>query len=637
MGWNLRVAAVLTFILAAPRLARAADALTLVEVRLDPPTLHTLGIQLLIDDDDDRDAAVTVRWRAAGESAWRDGPPLFRVLPETFTGLAVPEQFAGSLFDLTPGTTYELELHAADPDGTDVTMSATGVTRPWPRDEPASKRLVQVADADQLRAALAAAQPGDVITLANGTYAGSFFSLSASGTEVDPIVLRGESATGVVIDGEGCDGCNLLEVYGSLVHVERMTFRNGQRAIRFLGATTGNVVRRVVIEDVVHGIGSAPGQSSFTICDNVVHGRLAWPLVYSDDGAAHADDQGIRVDGDGHVVCHNDIAGFGDPMINFAEGGVAYDFYGNEIHEIYGDGTELDRGQRNVRLFGNRFTNLYTAISIQPAHGGPVYVLRNTVVNVADEQIKLKSLGGTLEPSGVLIYHNTFLSPEVALNLQTPITQHNFVIANNLFVGPSPTAWGRTVDWTAAIDRGTFDANGYFPDEGFWFGTVGGTPRSYGSFAEAQAAGVEPRGVLLATPIFDGNVLAPAAYTELLAPADLPPSAASGARDVGLELPGINAGYVGAGPDLGAVEVGCPSRLYGPRPEGMETVTWPVDCAPGVGPGGPDAGPGGDGPDAGPGGGGADGCGCRVASRTPASAWPAALLLLAPLRRRRKW
>ena len=42
-------------------------------------------------------------------------------------------------------------------------------------------------------------------------------------------------------------------------------------------------------------------------------------------------------------------------------------------------GVELDRGEGNVRLFHNRFTNVFTAVSIQPVYGGPTYVLRNQV------------------------------------------------------------------------------------------------------------------------------------------------------------------------------------------------------------------------------------------------------------------
>src|SRR5690606_20307410 len=91
----------------------------------------------------------------------------------------VPDQLAGSVFDLRPDTAYELELHVIEPDGgVDETMVLAARTRAVPAD-PASPRLVSVSDADALRAALSAAQPGDVIELAAGTYTGSF-TLSAS-------------------------------------------------------------------------------------------------------------------------------------------------------------------------------------------------------------------------------------------------------------------------------------------------------------------------------------------------------------------------------------------------------------------------------------------------------------------------
>ncbi|HEV8320254.1 MAG TPA: chondroitinase-B domain-containing protein [Myxococcota bacterium] len=640
--------AVAAVCLASPRGARADDILRVAEVRLDPPTLHALGVQVLITDDDDRDGGVTVRYRAAGTTSWRDGPPLFRVWPETVTFMTVPEQLAGSIFDLAPGTTYEIELHAVDADGpVDETMALMGTTRPVPAADPATARAVPVATATELTAALAAAQPGDVILLADGIYAGSFFTLNASGTQADPIVLRGASEDGVVIDGGGCVGCNVLEVYGSWVHVERLTIQGGERAIRFQGAgAVGNVVRRVHIRDVVHGIGSAPGQADFYVCDNVIEGRLLWPLVYSDDAGLHADDQGVRVDGNGHVVCHNRITGFGDPMINFAEGGRAYDFYGNDISEIYGDGTELDRAEGNVRCWGNRWTNVYTAISMQPIYGGPAYVLRNVVVNVADEQVKLKSVGGVYEPSGAIIWHNTFVSPDLALNLQTPITQHHFSILNNLFVGPAVTSAGRTVDWTAGSDGGRWDFDGYFPDGEFWFGSVAGVNQLYPSFASAMASGaVEGSGVLLAPPLFASGYAAPPGYAAAVAPApDLTLAPGSNAVDVGFVLAGINAGYQGAGPDLGALELGCPAPLYGPRPEGMEAFTNPVDCGAPTGPSGSDAGLGGGvdggaaGGDGGPGGaadggggaggGRACGCGCAVGEGAGANAGAAAVAVL---------
>jgi hypothetical protein len=534
-----------------------------------------------VTGDDDRDASVAVRVREAGSDTWRDAPPLFRVWPETIT-VTVPQQFAGSVFDLAPGTTYEVELAVADPDGGGTTILETAATRALPRFEPTLPIAVTVGDTMELTAALAAAQPGHVITLADGTYEGSFFSISASGTAADPIVIRGQSQAGVVVDGVGCTGCNLFEVYGSHVHLENMTLRGAERALRFQGTgTTGNVARRLVIEDVIHGVGSNGDQTDFFLCDNRIQGRLAWPWTFAPDASSYWDWLGIDVTGDGHVVCHNAIRGFGDPIVNKKSQHRAWDIYGNDVSDSF-DGTELDDGEGNTRLFHNRYTNVMAPISIQPVWGGPTYVLRNVVLNAPDEPIKLKSLGGTSEPSGALILHNSFASPELALNLQTPITQHNFRIENNLFVGPATLAGPRTVDWTAAIDGGVFDFNGYYPDGGFWMGVVGGQNRLYASFAEMQASGaVEQNGVLLSAPVFADGFVGPVGDGQVAStPAGFALAATSGAVDAGRLLAGLNGGFVGRGPDLGAVESGCPAPSYGPRPEGQEGVTNRVDCSP---------------------------------------------------------
>src|SRR5690606_6772433 len=120
---------------------------------------------------------------------------------------------------------------------------------------------------------------------------------------------------------------------------------------------------------------------------------------------------------------------------------------------------------------------------------------------------------------GVLIYHNTFVSPDIALNLQTPIAPHNFFMANNLFVGPA-TVSGRTVDWTARTPDAAWAGNGYFPDDGYWLGTAA-SPRVYDTLAEAQAPGIETQGRVLTMPIFASGYAAPATYTGIEMPGDL--------------------------------------------------------------------------------------------------------------------
>jgi hypothetical protein len=553
-------------------LAQGANALAIASVALDPPTLHMLGVQMLISGDQNRNAQVGVRYRYTGSADWREGPPLFRVFPETVTQ-SVPEQFAGTIFDLAPDTAYEIELHAADPDGpVDELRFLSGRTRPVPRANPATPSPVTVTSAAALQSALASAGPGRVIVLVDGIYAGAF-SLTASGTAANPIVIRGQSAAGAILDGQNCGGCNVLEVSGSYVHVENLTIRNAVRALRFLGTgTRNNVARRLVITDVVHGIAQGTNQRDFYVADNVIDGRLFWPWVFDADASSHWDDRGVAVHGDGHVVCHNRIRGFGDPLISMKVLARAIDFYGNDILDTF-DGTELDYGGGNVRAVHNRWTNVAAGISLQPVYGGPAYVLRNVLFNVVDEQIKLKSVGGTDEPSGALIYHNTFVSPDLALNLQTPITGHNFAVMNNLFVGPRVLA-GRAVEWTAGVDRGEFDFDGYFPDGGFWLGKVGGVNQVFPSFAGLQASGVfEAGGRLFTEPIFAAGFVGPADGTVRQDPVDFSLASASNAIDGGTPLAGLNQWFQGGARTSGPWSRGVRSRptVRGP----WAPNTWP--------------------------------------------------------------
>jgi hypothetical protein len=401
--------------------------------------------------------------------------------------------------------------------------------------------------------------------------------ITASGTAANPIVIRGTSTDGTILDGNGCGSCNVLEVYGSHVHVERLTLQHANRALRFQGAATeGNVLRRAHVRDVKLGVGAREDQRDFYLCDNVVEGRLVWPHVFSDDGGARSNDDGFNVQGTGHVVCHNLIRGFGDGIKFGQDGARAVDVYGNEILSAYDNGFEFDGSEGNVRAFRNRFTNTYATLSFQPVQGGPAYALRNVVVNVADEQLKLKALALSPphEPSGILVFHNTFVSPEMALNLQTPATTRNLEIANNLFVGPSP-AGVRVVDWTAPTADFAIDHDGWFPAGRYDWNPLG----DYPSFAAMQAGGVlEANATLLTQPIFANGLVAPASYTVTLPGQDVTLDATSNAVDVGIVLPNVNDGFTGAGPDLGALERDCPLPLFGVRPDGVDEINAPFGC-----------------------------------------------------------
>jgi hypothetical protein len=545
---------------------------------LDRPTLTAIGIKLPVTGDDNYNATVTVRYRKTGAATFSNALPLFHVHPDTTLPYFIEPQFSGSILDLRPATTYEIELHLTDPDGpVDRTFTLSATTRPVPGD-PANPRNRTVTDPASLKRAFDDAQPGDIITLANGFYSGEFSSFN-SGTAANPIVIRGASQSGVILDGSDCDPCNVLEVYGSWVHVERLTIQNGERAIRFQTAgAQGNVVRDVHTRDTMLGIGMKTNSKDFYIADNIMEGRIPWPVIYEDDNGKHSDEDGINVQGFGHVIAHNRLSGFGDAMKTSQDGARAVDFYGNDILWTYDNGVELDASESNARLLRNRFTNTYEPISGQPIHGGPAYIIRNVALNVVLEQLKLHSHSNpTTEPNGVFAYHNTFVSSGNALTLQTGTYNHHFAIENNLFIGPRNQIEDMTVDWYSRIDDGVFDYNGYWPDMYYAFNFPTHRLRVWG-FAELQKNGIETHGVLLNPQTLANGQVGPDTYLNLLKPVDFTLASNSLALDRGLVLPNVNDGYLGTAPDLGAIELGCPAPIYGPRPDGIDETNQQVGC-----------------------------------------------------------
>ena len=119
--------------------AQSAQAVAAGELVVEPPTLISLGFEWHIEGDADRDAAVAVAYRRAGEREWRDSLPLLRVQHERTYYVetlyyTAPNMFAGSVFELAEGTEYEVRFTLTDPDG--VSGEAQRVVNVRTRAEP---------------------------------------------------------------------------------------------------------------------------------------------------------------------------------------------------------------------------------------------------------------------------------------------------------------------------------------------------------------------------------------------------------------------------------------------------------------------------------------------------------------------
>ncbi len=460
-------------------------------------------------------------------------------------------------------------------------------------------------------------QPGDVILVHAGVYKdsrlhyGGFdpeipaygtpfdgtYYLTRSGTPEKPIVIAAAGDGEVVFDGDGNHTLfNLLAAnYTMFVGI---TVRNTDVAfllgIKHIAGASGFTLVHSRIEDVGRGVQDDwAGSKDFYIADNVFLGRhdptklLGWypanvwsrfpgfPQLINSEYA-------VKVYGQGHVVAHNyvanwhdgiDIATYGTPSEAADEVPASVDFYGNDFSNIDDNCIEADGGAHNIRVFENRcFNSAAGALSAQPTFGGPAYFFRNVVYNTTS--------GGPLKlfdgGAGILVYQNTFFGQGGLLG---PVSNVHF--RNNLFLGDG---WADPVfNLRTYTNYSTSDYNGFRPNPGVADAFEWISPdfakkadyahdlvvRKFGTLeAYREATGRERHSVLVDYDVFR-NVRMPEKSDpqRLYDPKDFDfrLQRGSAAVDKGEVLPNITDDMTGSAPDLGALELGRPVPLYGPR------------------------------------------------------------------------
>jgi hypothetical protein len=226
------------------------------------------------------------------------------------------------------------------------------------------------------------------------------------------------------------------------------------------------------------------------------------------------------------------------------------DFHDNSISNCGDDAIELDGLGINVRIYNNRCIGFLTGISAAPAAIGPVYIIRNVLAEwytvVADhvyEGYPFKfnhGTGGTTQ--WVYIYHNTCHSsvPEQDGFLLKDVNPNGYwkdvISRNNIYSGTDDAlqAWEQTY----IMD---FDYDNLYTTHPTKFINWGGTLFDTLS-AFATATGQEQHGMS------DDPAFVDAAGGNY----HLQPS--STLIDQGIVIPGVNDGYTGTAPDLGAFE-----------------------------------------------------------------------------------
>jgi hypothetical protein len=182
----------------------AVDGITLVSLS-SYGTFYAGGVVAEVSDDDDRDASATLDWRLSGSGTFAPAHPLIRI---------DGSHFVGSLFWLQSGTSYDVRVTVADPDGVSggASTTTTLTTRVDTLFEPTLATLYVAPSGNDgnsgtnpgsplrtIQRAADLAQAGTLVLIAPGVYRESV-SVPRSGTSSQPIVFRG-SAQGAILDG----------------------------------------------------------------------------------------------------------------------------------------------------------------------------------------------------------------------------------------------------------------------------------------------------------------------------------------------------------------------------------------------------------------------------------------------------
>ncbi|HET9252920.1 MAG TPA: hypothetical protein VFP58_12475 [Candidatus Eisenbacteria bacterium] len=525
-----------------------------------------------------------VRYRPTGSATWEIAHPIYRIRP-AYTGIAVPDAFAGVITGLTPGTEYTVEV-TIDVNGTSASRTLTATTRALPSPSGTPNKTIAAGSTEaQIQAVFDGLVPGDVVQLANGTYSTNNLHLDRSGTDSQPIVIRGASRSGVVIrDPTGIvmriwNASNViledLTLEGSMVDSGTNASAEG---IRFWDGWSHRrlTARRLTVRGVDKGVASEHALEQILIYDCSFTGNNAWAQNFLETNMSWNDD-GIRIPGAGNVAFNNTMAGFGD-VFAVVDGvtNVGIHFYRNDVRFTCDDAFEGDYGHRNLTFYDNRIQNSMTLTSFDPLHGGPAYVFRNISINTGRSPFKFNSRN-----SGHFIYNNTIVRTFGAPGAQYEWAwvqfnngdQRAWAYRNNVLIGHAQhKLLAMEASGQNPID---FTNNAWFPSGPIWWSTSGGngnTPaEAYANLPATQpvfSASTrrhESDRVTQQSPFVVPITLGANYLTQITASYTPTPAPGTALKGGGAAIPGITDGHSGSAPDMGAVIAGRPVPIYGDR------------------------------------------------------------------------
>jgi hypothetical protein len=529
------------------------------------PTFNCLGIYWK-PANGAADKAVAVAYRPAGQGEWREALPLwFDAADHQAEGAPHAKEYRGSIVNLKPDTSYEVRLTLAGTEPVVIT------TKTWSEQFKIARTVTLPAD------------PNEAVVIKEG------------GSATDGYVLY------TVPEGAIWDGGNQLEsqvkVEASYVMLRGLTLKNAARH----GILLGNV-QHVVIENcdisgwgkiASDGWGDNLDAAIVSISRKLSHVvvqdcRLHHPRSDSNSWNEKRESrnsfhpigpQAIVFRGSigHHVIRRNRIYSDLQHMFNDGMGevhnfsfdgfpGRDSDIHDNFISHCWDDGIEVEGADMNVRVWGNYIDTTYGAIGAASPSLGPLYIFRNVYgVSRKDEKTDENALRGHYlvklgnekpewTQGRMYIFHNTTLQPPPFPEGKAASSGAQ---AGMVFTSDKKTAFNiisrnNLLDLRRANDAAIRDTQKTESNDWDWDMHNGRVAAKDGSAKNA----------INATPTYDRS-----ADGRLWLRPGTP------GHDAAVRLPNFNDEFVGAAPDMGAVETDDTMPKPATWPEFPEPIT----------------------------------------------------------------
>ena len=285
------------------------------------------------------------------------------------------------------------------------------------------------------------------------------------------------------------------------------------------------------------------------IANNTIYDAGITSLPWDDVKGSDLEEGSIMLQGGwGNVVrdniCHGQFNGIA-PCVSDYLNDEAYngelDIYDNTIYDIGDDCLEPEGACVNLVIFDNSMDHTHMGLSAAPVTVGPLYFFRNVIWYYAGQSNSSALKLGNNTDGRIYLYHNSYCTPAANQNAFQPCGPfYNIIHKNNATYG---TNWA-IGDWengSGANSTLSWDYDVIYTTSSTHY--VMWASVQYDTLAAFRSATGQEMNGIDADPLFTN-----------MSTGDLTLQSGSPCIDHGVVIPGINDGYSGSAPDIGAYE-----------------------------------------------------------------------------------